>query len=148
MDSLASKVRFGSGGIDQEQIARAEADRAALAVEYLAWAAADLQKMRALAERLADRAAIERLYAVAHDVKGQGGSFGYPLMTAIADSLCRLLKLVQDADAARPAIAAHLDAMAQVLGERWAGGQGTRGEALLLRLASMVDSLDIASKSQ
>ena len=148
MDSLASKAGFGSGGIDQEQIARAEAALAALAVEYLAWAAADLEKMRALAERLADRADIERLYAVAHDVKGQGGSFGYPLMTAIADSLCRVLKTLQQAEAARPAIAAHLDAMALVLGERWAGGQGARGEALLLRLASMADAVDFASKSQ
>ena len=34
---------------------------------------------------------IESLHELAHDAKGQGGSFGYPLATLIAASLCRLL---------------------------------------------------------
>jgi hypothetical protein len=31
------------------------------------------------------------MYDIAHEVRGQGGSFGFPLISAIGDSLCRFL---------------------------------------------------------
>src|SRR5258708_32088669 len=106
MEPLSAKVTLGRG-IDQEQLARAEAAVAALAVDYVAWATRDLAAMRDIAASLAAAADVDRLYAISHDVKGQGGSFGYPLVTAIAGSLCRFLKhLRQPAARARPVIPA------------------------------------------
>ena len=139
---LAAKVTLGRG-IDQENLARAEAAVAALAVDYLVWAEQDVSRMREMTGGLAarpDRAAIDRLYAAAHDVKGQGGSFGYPLVTAIGSSLCRALKHLQAVDArALAAIEAHLDAITLVLTQRLVGMQGERGAGLVGQLTRAVD---------
>ena len=36
--------------------------------------------------------AIERIHWVAHELKGQGATFGYPLLTVYSESLCKLTK--------------------------------------------------------
>ena len=47
---------------------------------------------KALAAATGDRKAeAEQVFQIAHDIKGQGGSFGYDLMTLIANELCRLI---------------------------------------------------------
>ncbi len=38
------------------------------------------------------QAECERLYRMSHDFKGHAGSYGYPLASVIAESICQLLK--------------------------------------------------------
>ena len=74
--------------LDPLALARAEAALAALSNNYLAWADADLTRLQgALAPFQPDL-----LFAVAHDMKGQAGTFGFPLITELAHRLCRLLE--------------------------------------------------------
>ena len=113
------------------RLARAEAAVADLAKSYVGWAMADVDKC---AEFLAiARAAVandtlpagavdsrmiatQSLYAVAHNIKGQGSSFGFQLMTRLGDSLCRLTRGKRPfSDADLNLVASHLDAMRLVL---------------------------------
>ena len=39
----------------------------------------------------------QTLFRAAHDIKGHGTTFGYPLASDVADSLCRMIELAADA---------------------------------------------------
>src|SRR5215470_16107418 len=76
---------------------RAEAAVADLAKDYAAWALADVAKARKALARANDDPAkraqqVEALFRVAHDLKGQGASFGFALVTKIGQSLCTLTR--------------------------------------------------------
>ncbi|HVI90002.1 MAG TPA: Hpt domain-containing protein [Dongiaceae bacterium] len=102
-------------------LARAQAAVAALSRDYLNWARADLDQCRqhlAAAQAAPDQPSqhIEALFGVAHNIKGQGTSFGYPLMTQLGQSLCQLTRQTEPFGAAKLALAAaHLELMAAVL---------------------------------
>ena len=86
----------GEGRISNA-LARAEAAVASLAQDYATWALADVAKARtALAAAIDDPAGhaphVEALFRVGHDLKGQGTSFGFPLVTKIGHSLCALTR--------------------------------------------------------
>lgn len=128
-----------------ESLARAEAAVARLAADYPNWALSDLARARAAAAALSQgtaaeaAAALAALRAVAHDMKGQGGAFGYPLVTRFAQSLGRLaagLAVPPDA-ASLAAVEAHLDALALVLERRIAGEGGAAGRRLAERLETL-----------
>lgn len=95
--------------IDPQSLARAEAALAALADHYRSWAAADLVRLRAALTPFRP----DTLFAIAHDIKGQAGTFGFPLVTERANALCRILE-------GRPApeqAAALVDALAEAMAE-------------------------------
>src|SRR5262245_48999244 len=82
-------------------LARAQAAVADLAKNYAPSTIADLDRCAVLLKTAredvgARSGAIKDLYGMAHNIKGQGSSFGYPLVTRIGDSLCRLVR--QDRD--------------------------------------------------
>ena len=118
-------------------LARAEAALANLSDRYLGWAEADLIRLEnCLAEVLshpegrADHLA--RLFGIAHDMKGQGTTFDYPLVSELGNRLCRLLETVPQPtadDLGR--IAALAAAMGRVIRERLAGDGGAAGRSLL-----------------
>ena len=129
-------------------LARAEAAIADLAKDYSTWALADVDKGRATlaaAETdVANRAAhIEALFRVGHDLKGQGSSFGYPLITKLGHSLCALTRdrdLTYEArhlDLAK----SHLDAMQLVLTKEIKGEGGKVGADLIAKLENKVADL-------
>lgn len=132
------------GDDDSEDIsaalARAQAAVAALSRDYLVWARADLEQCRQhLATAQSDPAQREEqiaaLFNVAHNIKGQGSSFGYPLMTRLGQSLCLLTRGAQSfGDAELALVASHLAAMEDVLGQQ-ASGEGNA--ALQSRIAEI-----------
>jgi chemotaxis protein histidine kinase CheA len=108
---------------------------------YLVWATADLAALRALVEQAGRLGAPERgpaahdIFRRAHDIKGQGGSFNYPLMTRIGGALCRLLKERPELDDdALAVVLAHVEAMETVVVRRLEGDGGEVGTALLAGL--------------
>ncbi len=134
------------GGGMAAVLARAQAAVADLAKDYSNWALADLKRARqalALAESdPAGRGAhIEALFRVAHDFKGQGTSFGYPLVTALGDSLCRLTRdRARDYDARHLELAkSHLDAVQLVLTKEIKGEGGKVGADLVAKLTQLVE---------
>ena len=84
----------GTGAVDAAALARAEQVIADMAGDYLEWAEEDLLNMEDALDKLKaagrkdSKEHIERIFQLAHDVKGQGGSFGYDMMTRISDQLC------------------------------------------------------------
>lgn len=125
--------------LDPEALARAEAALQALSHHYLDWAEADLALLRAaLAEVLAQPdqpAPLARLLTIAHDMKGQAATFGYPLITGIGESLCRLINETPTPDAATLArLIGMVEAITEVLNHRLEGDGGAKGRDILARL--------------
>lgn len=126
-------------------LARAEAAVADLAKGYAAWALADVAKARAAlasaAEDPAGRAQqVEALFRIAHDLKGQGASFGFPLITQIGQSLCVLTRdRARDYQAGHLELAkSHLDAIELVLTKGIKGEGGKVGAELVAKLERRV----------
>ena len=71
---------------------------------------------------------IRLIARIAHDIKGQGGSFGYPLMSQIAASLCDFCRRTPNASATQlELVAVHADAMRSVMD----GDRSDDGSAIL-----------------
>ena len=109
-NALRAKVG-GFGGIDANAIAKAEAALKAMSAQFGQWLQDEIVK---LDQAQADIRAkgytpetAEALYFRAHDLKGLGATYQYPLVTRIAGSLCRLM---DDTDKRMQAPLAILDA--------------------------------------
>jgi chemotaxis protein histidine kinase CheA len=99
--------------------------------------AAIVADIKALGEDGAERPAVlARLRAAVHDLKGQGSSFGYPLITEFGMSLSNLLYRIRDIDEATMArIVLHGDLLTVVATHRIRGDGGETGLALRAGLA-------------
>lgn len=109
-----------------------------LMVHYLSYTEKSVAEFHALAERLEgdeDPATLnEEMHAIAHNIKGMGSSFGFPLMTRVGSTLCSYLRALDNSKAAAEIILAHLKAMDTILENRILGDGGAEGEALIARL--------------
>ena len=75
---------------------------------------------------------------IVHNLKGQGASFGYPLITSIGQSLLDFLRGLEQADGRAMKVAiAHVHALRTVLEKDIAGTGGSRGESLVKRLREL-----------
>jgi hypothetical protein len=125
-------------------LARAQAAVAELAKNYGPSTIADLDRsaalLKAAREDAGTRAAsIKDLYGIAHNIKGQGSSFGYPLVTRIGHSLCNLVRQEREfSDADLGVMQAHLDALRLILAKDIKGEGGEVGNKLAARLENMV----------
>ena len=146
-DTLRSKVKEGGpGAVDLEALERAEAVVAGLANNYLEWVEDDLKVIQERAGALAVGAddweqAVDKVFQTAHDMKGQGGSFGFELITAIGNNLCRLIDRFDDTvtpQVQNEAIRIHIEAMKLVIGSRMKGDGGDQGTAILEGVQQMV----------
>lgn len=147
-NTLKNKVGTGgAGAVDLEALERAEQVIAGMTDSYLEWVVEDLKKIdaayTALASAEGDRKKeMEGVFQVSHDIKGQGGSFGYDLMTAIAKELCRLIeKAGKIGPGEVEAVKLHIDAMKLVIGEDLKGSGGKEGEKMLSGLQQICDKL-------
>ena len=94
----ALQLRVGGGrlgAIDPAVIAKAEAALKSLSVNFVQWLNDEIDKLEAARATVrADGAThgnMESLYLRAHDLKGLGATYGFPLITRIAGLLCRLI---------------------------------------------------------
>jgi hypothetical protein len=89
------KVGGGFGAIDAKAIAKAEEALAAMSSQFGQWLQDEITKMdQAQADIRAQgytSATAEALYFRAHDLKGLGTTYQYPLVTRLAASLCRMM---------------------------------------------------------
>jgi hypothetical protein len=92
-------------------------------------------------------AGLEVVFTAAHDVKGMGATYGYPLATQLAASLCRLIETDAGKAAARqtPAlVTAHVDALRAVLRDGITSTAHPIGRALVTALEQRVEALGVA----
>jgi len=82
----------------------------------------------------------EEINLIAHELRGQGGTFGYPLITVFGKSLYELTKppCRQD-DANLEIVKAHIDTMRAVLREKIEGDGGELGQALFKALKAAIN---------
>lgn len=144
--TLQGKVeKGGPGAVNLDALAKAEAVIANLADDYLDWVREDFVRLEAAYDVLVsgegdDEANLEALFQIAHDMKGQGGSFGYDLMTAIGDHMCRLLEKVDKAGPLEiQMIRLHIDAMRVVITKELKHDGGAEGRKLMMGLALVGD---------
>ena len=146
-NSLATKVS-PTGGPNLETIVR-EAEEALedLQESYVVWVRQDLEQLDKLlrqAQMTPDKAAskLKKIHQLSHDIKGQGATFQYPLLTHIAASLCTLL---EDGKRSNDVLLAltriHVDALTVVLKENIRGMGGAQGKQMVEMLRTAVDKV-------
>ena len=119
-NTLRMKVGGGFGGIDANAIAKAEQALQAMSSQFGQWLQDEIVKLdKAQADIRASgysAATAEALYFRAHDLKGLGTTYQYPLVTRLAGSLCKMMD-----DPAKRMVApvvlldAHIDAIKAVV---------------------------------
>ena len=130
------------GGPTPEMLAKANATIDKMTQDFPNWASKDVDKLDALLAQVAsgdaDPAMIKDVYKLAHDMRGQGGSFGYPVVTGVAGSFCKFVNSLDEIDqGAIEILQAHVKALRAVLQNKIAGDGGPVG-------AKIQDGLDRA----
>lgn len=146
--ALGQDADQGSELLDEEILARADATVARLREVFaLQWAPATFAEMEqciAMARRAhgARREHLERLARLAHDMKGQGSTFGFPAVTEMAASLHRLTDDREHAgESELTAMGAHVIAMRDVIENRFADVEGALGRQVIDELRRTVRAL-------
>ena len=115
------RMKVGGGfGINADAIAKAEEALKAMSAQFSQWLNDEVAKLDQAQADIREQGytpqTAEALYFRAHDLKGLGTTYEYPLVTRIAGSLCRLL---DDADTRMNApvvvLDAHIDAIRAVV---------------------------------
>jgi len=140
---LRMKVGGGFGGIDAKAIAKAEEALAAMSSQFGQWLEDEIVKLdKAQADIRADgytTATAEGLYFRAHDLKGLGATYQFPIVTRIAASLC---KMMDDPDKRMRApmvlVDAHIDAIRAVVRGNIQTDEHPTGKALVETLEARV----------
>jgi len=126
-----------------DRLAQAEAAINALKGEYthqLQADAAHLQQVFAsLDQSNPSPAAIEELFGIAHNLKGQAGSFGYDLVTSIAASLCDQVREMSGIASGQDlkAIERHVVVLGRVVEKGVVGTGGETGEKIVQSLRGL-----------
>lgn len=135
-NTLRLKVGGSFGAIDARAIAKAEEALQAMSGQFGQWLQDEIDKLEQAraairTEGFATRTA-EQLYFRAHDLKGLGGTYQYPLVTRISGSLCKLLDDAEKRLAAPMVlIDAHIDAIKAVVRDQIQTDQHPVGRALV-----------------
>lgn len=139
-----AKVGSGPAKLDPALLERAEAAVQKLEVNYREWVKDDLAEIESTMRKLIaakgkDADALKALYRVVFDTKGQGGSFGFPLLTQVAGSLAEFICDRTELDRfAIEVAAAHVSAMRAVIREDIRDDGGETGEELIKGLHALV----------
>lgn len=144
-NSMRDKVRISDGGEVSELFRAAEQAIAEQGRDYLGYVAQDHTALRAALDgAIGDPARrsddLNRIFGLVHNMKGQGKSFGYDMITTIAGSLCEFLRKGDGdtSDRAMQIVKAHVDAIGVVIDHRLKGDGGPLGRKLVGRLQGLV----------
>lgn len=144
-NTLRMKVGGGFGGINAEAIAKAEEALKGMSAQFGQWLQDEITKLEAAqnairAEGLNSQTA-EALYFRAHDLKGLGSTYQYPLVTRLAGSLCKLLDdPTRRAEAPVRLLDAHIDAIRAVVRDQIQTDEHPTGRVLAEALEAEVAS--------
>ncbi|KQS56138.1 histidine phosphotransferase [Brevundimonas sp. Leaf363] len=117
------RLKVGGGGIDAGAIAKAEAALQAMSAQFGQWLQDEITKLEAAQAAIRtegyNTATAEALYFRAHDLKGLGGTYQYPLVTRLAGSLCKMLDdPAKRTQAPLVVLDAHIDAIRAVVRDK------------------------------
>lgn len=142
-NTLRLKVGGRFGAIDPSAIAKAEAALKSLSGNFAQWLNDEVTKLEGARQRVKSEGmtpeTMEGLYLRAHDLKGLGTTYEFPLITRIGASLCRL---IDDKDKRMQApmalIDAHIDAIKAAVRDEIKTDDHPVGKALIQALEARV----------
>ncbi|NWG45429.1 MAG: Hpt domain-containing protein [Alphaproteobacteria bacterium] len=141
------KVKVGGDGkIDLDAIARAEKALEALSDQFSDWLAEEVDRLRAARAEIKAKGVSEETMGVlqlaAHDLKGLGTTYNFPMVTEIAGSLCTLLEQAPDRTRVPLGMVdAHVDAIRAVVRDEIRETDHPIGSLLLKELQTNVRTL-------
>ena len=115
-NTLRAKVGGKLGVLDQGAIEKAELALADLSTQFHGWLLEEIKKLEDRHDTIKREGisaqAMEQLYFTSHDLKGLGTTYGYPLITRIAGSMCKMFDDDEHRmQAPKILIDAHIDAI-------------------------------------
>ena len=131
-----------------EAVRKAQEAVAALAENFTEWMRADLDTALASLAKAKDSqpdnaSHLRDIYSVCHNIKGQGGSFGYDLITNVGKSLCDYIHDTGSASARKlKVVEAHLTAIKFIVDRDIQGDGGQVGKQLQAKLRSLTEAAD------
>lgn len=124
--------------INADTFKRAEEAVSKLSEQYRDWALSDIETLRGCVENLSGDEtrddAVAKIRSIAHDMRGQGSTFGYPLITQIAQSISGALKMSLAPDD----LIAHIDAVESIIENEATGDGGDKGRDILQSLEDKI----------
>ena len=144
----------GTTTISKEAIAAAEGMLEKMAEDYPDWVSALLLTLQEKHSRCVDtpedrKELFAEINSISHDMKGQGGTFGYPLMTHFADSLFSITDGRGNyTDNQIELVKSHIDAMRAVIKARLKGDGGPIGKELMATLDKALEKYTKAEKEE
>ncbi|MSP67753.1 MAG: hypothetical protein EXQ96_06580 [Alphaproteobacteria bacterium] len=140
----ADTCRRGIGTFEAAQelaIRESEVRAAAMAETFLTSASHDAVRLAELVDNLSaggeQAALVAELQGILHNLKGQGGTFGFELLSAVAESGCAYLRCTGASGPDPVALRHHVTAVETILSRRIKGTGGALGERLLARLKTV-----------
>lgn len=144
--TLKDKVGSGGKGLDPRALERAETAMTQFkdTIDFAQQVTPEMAKLHDLMAQLEAQPAamgtlLPKMFEIVHDLRGQGSSFGYPLVTRIGSSLCRYVERYDSAaEADIDIVRAHVGALRAVLGNRLKGDGGEIGQKIAEGLELLV----------
>jgi HPt (histidine-containing phosphotransfer) domain-containing protein len=138
------KVLAPAGDVIDDPVGRAEAALAELSSEFSGWMESECDRLEAARQDVKrggfTQKSHEVLFRAAHDIKGEAGTFGYPAVAGIANSLCRLIEHTPDMQRIPlPLVDQHVDAVRAVVREYGRPDLLDAATALTRRLREVTD---------
>ena len=146
---LRVKVGGRIGPIDEVAIARAEAALDDMKEVFADWLEAEVQKLETAAKRVmtegVDGEAGIELFSRAHDLRGMGTTYKFPIITRMAGSLSKLIETAEKRAIAPASLAlAHTGAIRAALRQDIRDEKNPVGRALAMELETQV--LDLVAE--
>ena len=144
-NTLQAKIPKTGGPSVDEMTAAADSALREIKDNYEAVVQAELRKIdkaisRAMEMPAKAANALQEIFDISHDIKGQAASLGYPLLTEIAQSLCRFISASKStASIELDVVGAHARAMGTVVSHTIRGDGGENGKKLLGALNAAVE---------
>lgn len=144
IDPTPPRLSFSPPIFDEDAVARADEALREMSGSFRGWLEAEVQKLQSARAAAVEAGwtplTIEAVRFAAHDLKGLGATYEYPIITQIAASLCRLLDIGAGAGAAS-LICSHIDAIRAAARDGVKTDGDAMGRALLRTLEERVSML-------
>lgn len=141
---IRRKVRVEQGVDPQNLIRRADNQVAKLAGEFEQIFAENILALGAAMTALRqsngeDEDALGKLRSLLHDLRGQAGTFGYPLVSQVGDSACKFIDLSSEIGATEVEVLnMHVDALKAISQAKIKGNGGPIGAELMGGLRKVI----------
>lgn len=148
MQSLKDRAVVSGCGheIDMEAVARAEKALEELPVEFDGWLREEVDRLLAARDQARRDGLTEEnfgeLFRASHDLRGEGDTFGYPLIGEICGLLCELLESTADkSNIPTTLIDNHVDAIQIIMRDGIKDPAHQTSRAVVERLGEVVADL-------